>query len=105
MAWAGTINAIKGKSYKVVHDQVVTSSQAAAVLKALDESGPGANEMTVRGILRKLGINPNHTVHIVRRGSEKIPLVILVANPEAVPAAIAVSDAGCTKDGKNCSQY
>lgn len=111
IAWAATnLNSSKSNIYRVTTDAAVTSAQAAAIGAALDKLGPGATEASVREVLRKLGINqPDLIVRIVspgqRRGSEKMPLVILVTDPGAVPAAIAVSDAGCTKDGKDCSKY
>lgn len=111
MAWAATnLNSSRSNIYRVTHDTAVTSAQVAAIGAELDKMGPGATEASVREVLRKLGINlPNLIVRIVptgqRRGIEKTPLVILVTDPGAVPAAIAVSDAGCTKDGKDCSKY
>lgn len=111
MAWAATnLNSSRSNVYRVTHDTAVTATQAAAVLKELDKVGPGATEASVREVLRRLGVNqPNLIVHIMpagqRRGSERIPLILLLTNPADEPAAIAVSDAGCTKDGKDCSKY
>lgn len=111
MVWAATnLNSSKSNVYRVTHGSAVTQAQAARVLNELDMIGLGATEATVREVLRKLGINqPNLIVRIVpagqRRGSERISLILLLTNPADEPAAIAVSDAGCTKDGKDCSKY
>src|SRR3990167_3878840 len=59
MAWAASnLNSSRSNIYRVTYDTTaVNPTQAAAVLKALDESGPGANEATVRKLLQKQGVN------------------------------------------------
>ncbi len=115
MAWATiNLNSSKSNIYRMVYDtKAVTPAQAAAVLKELDKIGPEANEATsrralstwvneatVRKLLQKQGVDLSliKQIRIIpageRRGSEKIPLVIIVTNPGDVPAALAVSDEG-----------
>ena len=109
-SWAATnLNSSRSNIYRVTYDlTAVSSAQAAAISKELDKIGPGVNEATVRTLLQKKGVNsPNLLIRIIpaaQRG-EKIPAILLLTKPEDGPAAIAVSDAGCTKDGKDCSKY
>jgi hypothetical protein len=105
LAWAANnLNSSKSNLLRVTYDTTaVSSAQAAAVLKELDKSGPGATEATVRGILPKIGVNQSDLiVRIVpasqRRGGEKIPLVIIVTKPGDVAAALAISDPGAPAD-------
>ena len=110
ISWAGTINTTRSNTFRVTFDPTAVSPvQVAAVSKELDKIGPGGvNETTVRTLLQKKGVNSlNLLIHIIpaTQRPERIPAILLLKQHADEGQAIAVSDAGCTKDGKDCSKY
>ena len=110
VAWAATnLNSSRSNNYRLVYPaDVVTSGQAAATLKELDKIGPGVNEATLKQILSRNGVNIS-LIKMIRiipatQRPERIPAILLLKQPADEGQAIAVSDAGCTKDGKDCSK-
>ena len=107
---ATNLNSSRSNIYRLVYDPtVVTASQAAATLKELDKIGPGVNEATLKQILSRNGVNIS-LIKMIRiipatQRPEGIPAILLLKQPADEGQAIAVSDAGCTKDGKDCSKY
>ena len=103
---ATNLSSSRSNNYRLVYDPtVVTASQAAAILADLDSIGrvKGAfAETRLLGILKKHGVQVGNIKKIVTREDGTI---ILLADEADLPQAIAVSDAGCTKDGKDCSKY
>jgi len=105
---ATNLNSSRSNIYRLTYDTTaVTPAQATLILKDLDAIGR-VEEAKVRQLLRARGINaPNLIIRIVpaEQRREKIPAILLLTRPGDEAAAIAVSDAGCTKDGKDCSTY
>lgn len=94
------LNSSRSNIYRlVVPAHVVTPSQAAAVLKALDKIGAGVNEPTLRRVLTQQGVNLNliKKIEIIpaSQRNEKIPAILLLADPGDKAAALAATCPGC----------
>jgi len=87
ISWAAaTINGTKSNTYRVAYDAgVVSPTQAAAILAKLDELGPGVNVAKLKEILSKVGVNLSliKVIEIIpaAQRSDRIPLILLLANP------------------------
>ena len=101
VSWANSnINSSRSNVYRFVcPGQVVTPAQSAAVLKALDQVGPAVTEAKLRDILSKQGINLSliKKIEIIpaAQRNEKIPAILLLADPGDLPAALAATCPGC----------
>jgi hypothetical protein len=87
ISWASAnLNLSKSNINRVLHDAAVVSpTQAAAILAKLDELGPGVNVAKLKEILSKVGVNLSliKVIEIIpaAQRSERIPLILLLANP------------------------
>ena len=107
---ATNLNSSRSNNYKLVYSEtLVTPAQAASILAELDKIGPkgDVDEATLRKILLKRGVPVGSIKKIVMRKSVSIEImnIILLTDLADEAQALAVSDAGCTKDGKDCSKY
>jgi len=94
------LNSSRSNIYRlVVPANVVTPSQAAAVLKALDRIGTGVNEATLRRVLMQQGVDEKliKKIEIIpaAQRNEKIPAILLLADPGDKAAALAATCPGC----------
>src|SRR3972149_6321591 len=90
ISWAATnLNSSRSNIYRMVYDTTaVTSRQAAAVLKKLDEIGPEANEATIRRLLQQRGVNLSLIKKIaVSSDGKGNPCILILRNPAHEAAA------------------
>ena len=102
---ATNLNSSRSNNYKLVYSEtLVTSAQAASILAELDKIRPkgDVDEATLRKVLLKHGVPLGGIKKIIMRSGGRIILLTDLADEGQ---ALAVSDAGCTKDGKDCSKY
>ena len=101
ISWASiNLNSSRSNIYRLVCPAtVVTPAQAAAVLKALDKIGAGASEAKLREILSAQGVNLAliKKIEIIpaAQRNEKIPAILLLADPGDHAAALAATCPGC----------
>src|SRR5664280_2625501 len=94
------LNSSRSNIYRLVcPTTVVTPAQAAAILKALDKIGPGVTEEKLRQILLTQGVNLTLVKKIeiipAAQRNEKIPAILLLADPGDHAAALAATCPGC----------
>jgi len=101
IAWASiALNSSRSNVYRLVSPKnVVSPAQAAAILKALDKVGPGVTEAKLRQILSAQGVNLTliKKIEIIpaAQRNEKIPAILLLADPGDHAAALAATCPGC----------
>jgi hypothetical protein len=94
------LNSSRSNIYRLVAPgNVVTPSQAAAVLKALDKIGAAVDEATLRRVLLQQGIDQKliKKIEIIpaAQRNEKIPAILLLSDPGDKAAALAATCPGC----------
>ena len=94
------LNSSRSNVYRVVSSpSLVSSAQTAAILKALDKIGPGVSESQLRQILSTQGVDLNliKVIQIIpaAQTNEKIPAILLLADPADHAAALAGVCPGC----------
>lgn len=103
------LNSSRSNIYRLVCPKnVVTPAQSAAILKALDKIGPGVTEAKLREILNAQGVNLTliKTIEIIpaAQRNEKIPAILLLAEPGDRAAALAATCPGCDPARKQPSK-
>ena len=100
-SWASiALNSSRSNIYRLVCPATLaTPAQAAAILKALDKIGPGVTEEKLRQILLTQGVNLTLVKKIeiipAAQRNEKIPAILLLADPGDHAAALAATCPGC----------
>ncbi|MFI5165632.1 MAG: hypothetical protein ACHQQS_03350 [Thermoanaerobaculales bacterium] len=101
ISWGSiALNSSRSNIYRLVcPTNVATAAKAAAILKALDKAGPGVTEAKVRTVLTQQGVNLSliKKIEIVpaAQRNEKVPAILLLADPADLPAALAATCPGC----------